>query len=95
MYDVFGYTCLYIPGMCLCVKTAAAAAAAGVCVAILLLLRHLLLLPLVLVTVNQMAKTIYWFVESDSSVYFLFIQIRFILYLSLGSNIASTALIRP
>ena len=64
--------------------------ASALCVAILLLLLQLLLLAAVRRRVPD-GKICCWFIESDSSVFFLFIQTRYILNVLLGSTVAFTA----
>ena len=71
------YCTTYIPDMYLFIQSAAAAADAALCVAMLLTL--LQLLPLLVVAVRYRVphgKICHWFIESDSSAYFLFIQTR-------------------
>ena len=64
--------------MYLCMQSTTAA----LCVAILLLL---------FVIECRTAKNVTWLVESDSSVFFLVIEIRFNFYVPLGSTVAFTA----
>ena len=64
--------------------------ASALCVAILLLLLQLLLLAAVRRRVPD-GKICCWFIESDSSVFFLFIQTRYILNVLLVSTVAFTA----
>ena len=75
--------------MYLCAQSAVAAAAATVlCVAILLLLQLLLLAAAVRHRVPD--GNICWFIESSSSILFLFIQTRFIFNVPFGSMVAFT-----
>ena len=71
----------------LCIQSAAAAAAVALCVAILLLLVQLLLRLFDILC--QMANC--WFIESDSSVFFLFMQTGFICSVLFGSTVDFTA----
>ena len=71
----------------ICIQSAAAAAAgAALCVALLLMLLHLLA-----AAVRHRVpdgRTGCWFIESDSSVFFLFIQAQFTFNAPLGSTAA-------